>query len=186
MTSIAAPAAVERPVRRGLLVWALLAFEAAVLFACAGAAARTLGPWTPDPGALLLVALAVRGDARPLWAGALCVSAGRLAVGVDPPAAVLAGYYGAASLHASLCALVDPDRPLVRSACAALYAAALSAWLVAAHELAAPVPLGLAARAPGEALAAGLATGALALALVPALRLLPGVVAGPRRARRAA
>ncbi len=186
--------ALERSQARSVGAWLLFLFEATLLFAITGFLSPSLGAFTPDPGVLLLLALSVHGDARGLWSGALAVSAARIAVGVDPPAVVLTGYLAVAAVHASLGAVVDPDRLPFRFALACVGAGAFAAWLRAVHALRHAEPLGLASSAsfdrlglpalassalPFEPLAVGLATGFTALALLPVLRLLPGVV--PRK-----
>lgn len=179
-------AAVERPRQRSATAWLVVLLESALLFALFALAGRGLGAWTPDAGVLVLLTLAVRGDARPLWTGAVVVSAARLAVGIDPPVVVLFGYATVALAHASLCAVVDPDRPVLRALAAAAHGGGLAAWLLVAHGLRAGAPGGLGSGLLGEllstGLAAGVATGLAAFALVAPLRSLPGL--RPRVPRR--
>ncbi len=183
MRGPAGVAAVERSARRSILAWCLVAAETALLFALVAAATGATGLWTPDIGVLVLVALAARGDARGLWVGAFAVAAARIAVGIDPPSAVLFGYVTAAALHASVCAVVNPDGPLGRAVSAAVYATLFAAWLSVAHALRNPGVLGSPEQWISGAAATGLATGLAAFVLVPILRRLPGLRSG--RAGRA-
>jgi hypothetical protein len=160
----------------------LLATWSALAFALAGWLGRGLGPWAPDPGVVLLLGLVARARPAGLWSAALAVSLGRIAVGVDPPLAVLTVYLGIAGLHAGLCRVADGNRVLVRFLGAGSYAALVVVWLIAVHESRADVPLGLLERAPGFALPTAMTTAVAAAVLSPALSRLPGLGAWRDRA----
>lgn len=160
---------------RPLLVPSLvLAGWASALFLVAGLAGRALGAWVPDVGVLLIVATTARAYGNAPFACALAVSAGRVAVGVDPPIAVVAAYLAVAGAHAGVGAIVDADRLVVRLTACALSAAWVVGWLCVVHELRSEVPLELAGRAPGLALRTALATALVAPLAIPFLRRLPG------------
>ena len=152
-----------------LALWSVFAFQ------IMGAVGIRLGAWTPDAGVVLLIALVARTRPRGLWSAAFAVSAGRIAVGIDPPLAVLAIYLGIAGTHSALCSFADGNRPLIRFLGAGFYAWLAVIALVALQESRAPFELGLLARAPRLAWQTALSTALFATLLSPLLWRLPGL-----------
>lgn len=116
--------------RAPVLAWVLLGVWSAWLFAVQGlvASADSLGTWTPELGLVLVLALDGHMRGRGARGVALLVSAARIAVGTDPPLAVVAGYLGFVGLTAGLRSTVEIDRPLPRALLAAAAALGLSAY----------------------------------------------------------
>ncbi len=172
--------------RSSLLPWILLAVWSAWLHAAQGIWAGA-SPWAPDLGMVLLVALATRVQARDLPTTALAVALGRLALSVDPPAAVLAGVLGVAALVGGLRTAIEVGGPLPRALLAAAATVLLAAWLGFVHDLHAArqavlVMPGLSALG-GEAVGwrAALSSASVSLFLGPALACLPGLTPLKRR-----
>ena len=160
--------------RTPLLALCFLSLWSAIGFGLAGLMGQTFGAWVPDPGVVLLLGLVARTRPNGLWSAAFAVAAGRIAVGIDPPFAVLTGYLAIAGVHAALCRFADGNRTLVRLMGGALYSAALVVWFIAVHESSSHVALGLLERAPGFAIQTGITTALVAAGLSPALSLIPG------------
>jgi hypothetical protein len=170
---------VPRPV---FAPWVGLALWATAAFVLAGALARHVGAWVPDAGVLFVLASTRRARPGAPLLCALGASAARVAVGVDPPVAVLAGYGAVAALHAAVGSVVDADRLAVRLVVAALSAAWVVAWLCLVHEARSPLSLDLGSVGPPMALRTALSTALVAPGAVPFLRRLPGVRAFGRPA----
>ena len=177
--------------RGPLLPWLLLALWSTWLHAAQGWLAQGLGPWTPDLGLVLLLGLAAKLAPEQLPPLALAVGLGRLAVSVDPPAAVLAAVLGVTLLARGLRTMLELEGPLQRTLLAGACAALVAAWLEHVHLARAVHAAGAAGALPRtfEGLAAGaptwrlaLATGLAALVLAPLLVRLPGLT--PLRRRR--
>lgn len=112
-----------------LLAWFLLAAWAVWLFAAQGRwAAATASAWVPEIGLSLLLGLGPslrRGD---LVAAAFAIAAARIAVSIEPPAAVLAGYLAAGVVAQSVQSVIPLDRPAVRIGLGFALALSLDAW----------------------------------------------------------
>lgn len=169
---VAAVSGAPRPIVGPTLV---LAAWSTFFFVLSGVGVRWLGGWMPEVGVLLVVAVTVRVvDARPVLA-ALAVSAGRIAIGVDPPIAVLAAYLAVAAAHAALAELVDAGQLAFRLTGVVLSTVWVVGWLCLVHVLRNDLPLDLAERAPGLAMRTALSTAVVAPLVIPVLRRLPGV-----------
>ena len=173
---------------RPLVTWILLAVWATWLSALQGIWASST-PWAPDLAVALLVVLASRSGTGELSAVGLAVALGRIAVSIDPPAAVLAGLLGVAFGVRALRGVLEVGGPLSRAALAAAAAALFASWLGLVHDLrtagqagfVVPELLGLAARAAGWRPA--ISTAVVALALGPVLAHLPGLSPLSRRTK---
>lgn len=170
--------------RLRLVAWAMLAVWASWLTALqAVTVTRTgLGPFTPDLSALLLVACAARFHKRDVVPAALVVALARVAFSVEPPAALLAGYLGAATLVRAARRLADLERPVFALAMTALVEFGLAGWLVLVHALRAGAPVD---ERFGEALpllVAATATTAACAIFAGGFVFLPGLT--PLRNRR--
>jgi hypothetical protein len=170
-----------------VLPWILLAVWSAWLHAVQGLWAAS-SPWAPDLGAVLLIALAARVQARDLPLVGLAIAVGRLAVSVDPPAAVLAGVLGVTALVRGLRSAVEVGGPLPRTLLAGAATLLIAAWLSFVHDFHAAREAAFAA--PGVSglssvslsWRAALTAAGVSLALGPALARLPGLT--PLRRRR--
>ena len=161
---------------RPLLSWILLAVWSAWLHGLQGLWASG-SPWAADLGVVLLVVLAGRMQTADLPGMALAVALGRLAVSVDPPAAVLAGCFGWVVVARGARTVVEIHGLLPRAFLAGAGALVLAAWLGLVHELrlgGTGAPASVLATA-SAAWPAALSTALLALVLGPALALLPGL-----------
>ncbi|MFT5286891.1 MAG: hypothetical protein ACI8TQ_003066 [Planctomycetota bacterium] len=152
-----------------LSLWSVLAFS------LAGVMGTSLGAWTPDVGVVLLIALVARSRPRGLWAAAIAISAGRIALSIEPPLAILAIYLGIAGVHSGLCGFADGNRALVRFFGAALYAGITVVALIALHESRSVYDLGLLEHAPQLAMRTAASTAMCSILLSPLLSLLPGL-----------
>ena len=174
MTRLAGVEAVVGAPRPVVLPTIVLIAWSTFFFIGSGLAVRLLGSFTPDIGVLLVVALTARPGSRPFLV-ALAVGAGRIAIGVDPPVAVIAGYFAVAAVHASLGEIIDADRLAVRLLGVTLSTFWVVMWLCIVHVLRSDVPLELMDRAPGLALRTTLTTAILAPVVIPVLRTIPGI-----------
>jgi hypothetical protein len=161
--------------RSSLFSWALLALWSTWLHALQGQWAAG-SSWAPDLGMVLMVVLAARMPSGELATAAVAVALGRVAVTIDPPAAVLVGLLVPALVFGGLRSVVVIREGLARSLLAGLGSAALVLWLSYVHE----------ARQGGAVLwyqpdlapplaRTALSTAAVALLLGPLFTLLPGV-----------
>jgi hypothetical protein len=176
--------------RRGRgLGWCLLVVWCAWLFALQGlfASSTLLGPWTPDLGIVLLLALDPRLDRSDALTAIAVVAGSRIAFTSDPPLAVLVGYATLVFLVRRLRRGLEVDRALPRAFVAAVAAAVLTAYWTLCRGVALAAD-GL-PTAPGDAgastralLAAAGATALAAVFLGPLLVRLPGM--SPLRRRR--
>ena len=169
---------------RRRLPWILLFLWAAWLFALQGLAASSagLGPWTPELGLVLLLALDGRVSPGRTRLAACLIAGARIAFSADPPLAVLAGYLGAVGFSGALREILDVDRGLAR----ALLAGVLTLLLVGFWNLSRTLELaaeGLFAPAPGLAWRTAATTAIATLCLAPLLLRLPGITPLWRRAR---
>jgi hypothetical protein len=163
------------------LAWAALCAWCLLVVALQGlcAASDVLGRVSPDLALVLVLALGARLSGIRADAAVLCVALSRVAFGADAPAALLAGYFGAAGLFRLAGRFVVVERAWVRAALAApaalalaaLFALAQSARLDDAEALALPFAW------PSAAL-----TALAAAWLAPTLGRLPGL--SPLAARR--
>jgi hypothetical protein len=153
----------------------LLALGSTRLHALQGAWSRG-SAWAPDLGVALFVALAGRVPRDALPAMGLAVALGRIAVSIEPPAAVLAGLLALLGLLAALRSVVVIRGGLSSALLAGLAGALLAEWLALVHT----------ARAVGgfswyspeldpPSARIGLATAAAALILGPLFGWLPGM-----------
>lgn len=160
------------------LAWILFAAWSTWLLALEGRLAAGVHPFTPDVTLALLVALAPRLASADLRRAALLVALARIALSVDPPAAILSGYLGAAAILAAARSVAALDSVLVRALVAFAVALALELWLGVARAVRVPqLPV-----VPSAAFAAALATAVLAGLFAPVLARLPGLT--PLRRRR--
>ena len=182
--------------RSPLLAWLFLALWAAWVSALQGLAAGPggLGRWVPDLALVLALSLAARLPAEDMLKVAFAVALGRIAVSIQPPVALLAGYLGILLFARGLRSVLELSGPLQRTLLGALAALLFTGWLayvhaqraggVAAHALA-PGAAADSLRPLAVALGAwpaALSTGLCALLLGPALARLPGLT--PLRRRR--
>jgi len=161
--------------RTPVLALGLLALWSALSFFIAGLLGQSLGAWVPDAGVVLLIGLVARTRPSGLWSAALAIAAGRIAVGIEPPFAVLTAYLAAGGVHAALCRLVHGNQVFVRLVASGLYSAGLVLWLIAVHESRSQVDLGLLERAPLYAIQTAVTTALAAAVLSPLLAHLPGL-----------
>jgi hypothetical protein len=174
--------------RAALLPWLLLTLWAVWIFALQAALGRSpalasIGPWVPDVGLVLALALAARLPTHDLpWVG-LCVGLARASLSVDPPAAVIAGYLGAVAVARSFRSVVEIKSPPAIGLLAFLLALCLSGWLGLVHAQRAAKALGSGAALAvsispvhwGGAWRGALATGLTAALLSAGLARLPGL-----------
>lgn len=155
--------------------WVLVGVWSAWLFGLQGlcASSASLGRWTPDLGLVFLLALEgrlTRSRARGL---ALCIAAARIAVGTDPPIAVVVGYLGIVGLASWLRSMVEIDNPLPRALLAAAGTLLLASYWQVCQGIA------LAGEVPAvQAFSLWphlVGTAAAALVLAPMLARLPGI-----------
>jgi hypothetical protein len=171
---------VNRPV---LVAWILLALWSTWLHALQGLWAAS-SPWAPDLGVVLLVVLIGRVPRDLMLGAALSIALGRIAVSIDPPAAVLAGYLVPLALLGGLRSVVVIREGLARAVLAGVASALLAEWLAVVHEARAGGALALTWFEPDLAppsLRMALATAGVALILGPALARLPGMTLLTRR-----
>jgi hypothetical protein len=172
---------------QSVLPWILLAVWSAWLHAVQGIWGAS-SPFAPDLGVVLLIALAARVQTHDLPLIGLSLAVGRLAVSVDPPAAVLAGTLGLTALVRGLRAGVEVGGPLPRTLLAAVSTVLLAAWLGFVHDFHAAREAAVVA--PGlEGLSnvavhwrAATTSAGVSLLFGPALARLPGL--SPLRKRR--
>ncbi len=160
----------------GFFSWLCLLLWCTWLFALQGAlvALDSFGPWVPDFGLLIVLALGVRArEDRVAWI-ALVVGVARMAFTTDPVSSVLVGYVAVAWTILFLRDAIELDRPAPRTAFAAVVALALF-WFLAATRLVEVRQAGIFAPNAAVPWHAALATAAGALFLVPVLRNLPGL-----------
>lgn len=171
---------------RPLVTWVLLAVWATWLSALQGIWAST-SPWAPDLGVALLVVLAARAGRSELPAVGLAVALGRIAVSIDPPAAVLAGLLGVTLAVGGLRGVLEVGGALTRAVLAGCAAALFAVWLELVHDLRAAGEAGLVAEglaalpAPAVGWPSALTTAMATLALAPVLAHLPGLSPLSRR-----
>jgi hypothetical protein len=182
--------------RSPLLAWLFLALWAAWASALQGLAAgpEGLGRWVPDLALVLALSLAARLPGEDMVKVALAVALGRIAVSIQPPVALLAGFLGILLLARGLRSVLELGGPLQRTLLGALAALLLAGWLGLVHaerarDLAGQAVVPGAAAGSLRPLAAALgawpaalSTGLCALLLGPALARLPGLT--PLRRRR--
>jgi len=169
--------------RGALLAWCLLAVWSAWIFALQGSLAAAGGAWVPDLGLVLLLALAPRLSTASLPLAGLAVALGRIAVSIEPPLAVLAGYLAVVAFARGLRSVVEIRSALPRTLLAAACAFVLARWFAFVHEARESEALALSSGLAPESwpeLAAwswsvALASGVAALLLGPALVRLPGL-----------
>lgn len=138
--------------RAPLWPWLLLALWSAWLYGASGlvvarSGAGELAAWLPDLGLVLFVALGVRMPAEDLPRIALCVALGRLAVTIDPPAAVLAAFLLAALAVRAVRSVVELRGAVARTVTAGLFAQGLFVWLAFVQDRRAAIEAASRARA---------------------------------------
>jgi hypothetical protein len=146
------------------------------------AAASAAGPYVPEIGLVLALAVLARLDEREAPILALVLALSRLAFCGEPVAALLAGSLGLVLLALAVRSVVELTGPLWRTVTTAALVAAFDLWLAVAHGAR---PVGVAAGVPvgfGSLLAAAFSSGFLALFAGPTLARLPGLT--PLRSRR--
>ncbi len=169
--------------RPSLLVWSLLALWSTWLHALQGHLAAA-SHWAPDLGMVLLVVLAARTPADALPKAGLAVALGRIAVTIDPPAAVLVGIIMPMLVFGGLRSVVVIREGVARAGLAALGSVLLALWLALVHEARSTSGSGAAWFEPRIDLGlwrTALATGVAAFVLGPVLAVLPGVAPLMRR-----
>ncbi len=169
--------------RAPLLAWLLLFLYGTWLLAFQGWLARPqhLGPWTPDLGLVLLVALGARLTPPRTRIASLLVALSRAAFSADPPLALCAGYLGVAGASSFLRAGIQVDGPLSRSLLTAVFAFVLACLWIGARAVAlAASPLAASSELPVPWPVA-LSSAVAALFLVPCFHRLPGLRALRRR-----
>ena len=166
------------------LAWVILGVWCAWLLALQGglASGATLGPWTPDLGVVMLLALGPTHRGARMGLAVAVVAAARVAFTSDPALAVLVGYLAVAGVASWLLETIEIDRAVPRALLAALLALGLSAYWMAAARVALGAGAVQALAAPRWAGASALGTGAAALVLAPLFVRLPGL--SPFRRRR--
>jgi hypothetical protein len=162
-------------VRIPLSTWVLLALWSTWLHALQGTWWRE-SAWAPDLGVALFVVLAGRVPRDSLLATGVALALGRIAVTVEPPAAVLAGLLALQGLLAALRSVVVIRGAAARALLAGLSAALLAEWLALVH--AARASAGSSWFTPEldpPSARIALATAAAALILGPLFAWLPGM-----------
>jgi len=158
--------------------WISWSFALQARFAAASAA----GPFVPEIGLVLALAVLARLDEREAPILALIVALSRLAYSGEPVAALLAGSLGLILLALAVRSVVELTGPLWRTVTTAALVAAFDLWLAVTH---AARPVGASAGLAvgfGSLLAAAFSSGLLALFAGPTLARLPGLT--PLRSRR--
>ncbi len=169
--------------RAPAISWVLVGGWAAWLFALQGlcAAAERWAAWTPDLGLVFLLALEGRLTRSRARALALLIAAARIAVGTDPPLAVIVGYLSVVGLAGWVRSMVEIDNPLPRFLLAAGATLVLSSYWQITQGIALSGTL-----PPLDPLALWphfVGTGLAALVLAPFLARLPGITPLARRRR---
>jgi hypothetical protein len=170
---------------RPLATWLLLAVWATWLSALQGIWASA-SPWAPDLGVALLVVLASRAGRSELPAVGLAIGLGRIAVSVDPPAAVLAGLLGVTLVVSALRGVLEVGGALPRAALAGASAALFAAWLGFVHDFRTADLLRvqtLELHTPAAGWPSALTTAVATLVLAPVLAHLPGLSPLSRRTK---
>ena len=159
--------------RPTLLAWILLALWSTWLHALQGHLA-SVTPWAPDLGMVLVVVLAARVPAGELVKAGLAVALGRIAVTIDPAAAVLAGMLVLMTVFGSLRSVIVIREGFARAVLAALGSTLLALWLTFVHE--ARATAALAGFDPQlELWRTALSTAVTAFVAGPLLTVLPGM-----------
>lgn len=146
------------------------------------ASASGAGPWIPEVGLVLAVAVLARLDEREIPVLVLLVALARLAFSGEPAAALLAGSLGLALLGLCVRSVVELTGPLWRTLTTGALVAAFELWLAVVHAAhpeaaGAGLPIG-----PGSLLVSATSSALLALFAGPTLARLPGLT--PLRSRR--
>lgn len=182
--------------RSKFLPWLMLAIWSAWICALQGLLRDTepLSAWVPDLWLVLVLALASRLERSDLPRVALVAAAGRLAVSIEPAAAVLAGALGVVLLVRVIRSVIEVEDVVARTALAFVCALALARWqslvletraFAGAEMFAArlSVSWGTAVGSFGpDPWSRAAVTALAALAAAPALAHLPGLT--PLRKRR--
>jgi hypothetical protein len=158
--------------------WLTWSFALQARFSAASAA----GPFVPEIGLVLALAVLARLDDREAPILALVLALSRLAFCGEPVTAIFAGSLGLVLLALAVRSVVELTGPLWRTVTTAALVAVFDLWLALAHGArpvggAAGVPVGF-----GSLLAAAFSSGLLALFAGPTLARLPGLT--PLRSRR--
>jgi len=161
-----------------LLVWLSWSFA----FQARLASASSGGPFVPEIGLVLALAVLSRLDEREVPLLALLVALARLPYSGESVVALLAGALGLCLLGLAMRSVVELTGPLWRTVATALLVAVFDLWLAVVHSArpsgaAAGLPVGL-----GSLLAVAFSSSMLALFAGPALAHLPGLT--PLRSRR--
>ncbi len=166
--------------RVGWVAWVMLAVWAAWLHAVQGVLAHgALGPWTPDVGVCLFVALAPRVAAEDLPKVACLLALTRAAFSIDPPVAIASGFLAASFFSGSIRTVIDLRSSVFRTVLAAVGAFVFTAWLGLAHDVRVAGALQFAGETAAwdgrAAWRVALATGCAAFVIAPVLARLPGL-----------
>lgn len=164
------------------LGWLLLALWATWLTALSGHWTQFawLGRFTPELHTALFVALAARVPPGDIAKLAVCIGLGRVAVSIDPPAAVLAGALFSGALLRVARGTVQIESPVIAAGMAFLLCVAGSWWL----ELVQLETRAAAARPFVELVLGwrtGISTGVVTAAFAAVLARLPGLGSLVRR-----
>ena len=167
-----------------LLGWVLLLVWLSWSFALQSrlASASPAGPFVPEIGLVLALAVLARLDEREVPVLALVVALSRLPYSAEPLVALVAGALGLCLLALSVRSIVELTGPLWRTLTTGAFVAVFDLWLSIVHAARhASGPAGLAV-GPASLLAVAFSSAALALFAGPALAHLPGL--SPLRSRR--
>jgi hypothetical protein len=161
-----------------LLAWLSWSFA----FQARLAAASSAGPFVPEIGLVLSIAVLSRLDEREAPVLALVLAIARFPYSAEPAIALLAGALGLCLLGLAMRSVVELTGPLWRSVAAAALVASFDLWLAVVRSswpstVPAELPLGF-----GSLLAVAGSSAALALFAGPVLAHLPGL--SPLRSRR--
>ena len=160
-----------------LLAWLSWSFA----FQSRLAAASSAGPFVPEIGLVLAIAVLSRLDEREAPVLAIVLAVARLPYSAEPAIALLAGALGLCLLGLAMRSVVELTGPLWRAVAAAALVACFDLWLAVVHA-SRPAAEGGLPVGVGSLLAVAGSSAALALLAGPALAHLPGL--SPLRSRR--
>ncbi len=161
-----------------LLVWLSWSFA----FQSRIAAASSAGPFVPEIGLVLSIAVLSRLDEREAPILALVLAIARFPYSAEPAIALLAGGLGLSLLGLAMRSVVELTGPLWRTVAAAALVASFDLWLAVVHASRPGAAEGSLQLRVGSLLAVAGSSAALALFAGPALAHLPGL--SPLRSRR--
>lgn len=161
-----------------LLAWLSWSFA----FQARLAAASSGGPFVPEIGLVLAIAVLSRLDERESPILALVLALARLPYSAEPAVALLAGALGLCLLGLAMRSVVELTGPLWRTVAAGALVVCFDLWLAVVHASKASASASGLAVGIGSLLAVAGSSGAFALFAGPALAHLPGLT--PLRSRR--